>query len=86
MYDKIMPCGHSDLMHRLTIALTPACDVAANRDSVVRGIAIERSRIGDGSFIEAATVTPGVRDLTQGEAMARGLDRLAAAIRGSLGD
>jgi hypothetical protein len=64
----------------------PLITASDRREAVVQQIAIERSRAGDGSFIEAATVTPGVRDLTQGEAMARGLDRLAAAIRGSLGD
>lgn len=88
--DKMLPCGHQAIMHDMsTLGSRPlpnaACSAAAKRYAVSSRIAIERSAVGDGRFIEAARVEPGVRDLTTAEAMARALDGLAVALRKSTG-
>lgn len=50
------------------------------REEIVREIAIESSRRGDGSFIEDGTVTTTVRQLTPWERLARSILDMAAEL------
>ncbi len=66
---------HVNLVNGTTIRLGPT-----DRELKVNEIAIESSRRGDGSFIEAGTVTSTNRPLTPWERLARSILDMAAEL------